>query len=100
MIVSASFSISKQEEPLAATAVSAVFFHSIAFFLILSPSSPSINTLTSFSTSSLFTFLSISMLTSHSLHICLQFICWSPENGQHIIGTPADKLSMMEPQPP
>ena len=85
--------------PSGPTASSANLFHSIAFSLIFAPFSPSISSFTSFPTSSLLTFLSISMPTPHSLQLYLQFIGWSPKKGQHSIGTPALKLSMVEPQP-
>ncbi|KAK3039526.1 hypothetical protein RJ639_028108 [Escallonia herrerae] len=61
------------DDPSGAVASSALLFHSLALFLILFPSTPSINSLASFSTFSAFT-SPISMPTSHSLQMNLQFV--------------------------
>ncbi|KVH87717.1 hypothetical protein Ccrd_024999 [Cynara cardunculus var. scolymus] len=95
-----SFSILAMDEPYGkAHASSAFFFHSMPFFLISFPFSPFINSITSFATSSLFTLLSISIATPHLLQHIQQFVCWSPKNGQHIIGTPLEILSIVEFHP-
>ncbi|KAF7809188.1 hypothetical protein G2W53_035931 [Senna tora] len=80
-------------------ATSDFFFHSIAFFLITFPFSPSIISLTCASTSSLFTFPSTSNPTPHALHAYLQFTCCSAKYGQHIIGTPPHIPSSVEFHP-
>nr|AFK41700.1 unknown [Medicago truncatula] len=71
----------------------------MAFCLIFFPLSPTINSLISFSTSSLFTLVSISAPISHSLQIYLQFVGCSAKKGQHNIGTPAQMLSIVEFHP-
>jgi len=87
------------DEPLIPVVASAFDFHSIAFLFISLPFSPSINSITSFSTSSLFASLSISMPTPQSTQANLQLVCCSEKKGQHSIGTPLDKLSMVEFHP-
>ncbi|KAG7977452.1 hypothetical protein I3843_05G032400, partial [Carya illinoinensis] len=89
----------KFEEPFIPTASFAIFCHFVACFFISLPLSPSINSLTSFSTSSLFTLQSISMPMPHSMHANLQFVFWSSPNGQQSIGTPAHMLSIIEFHP-
>src|ERR1044072_6697590 len=84
------------EHPAGLVSSSAFFFNSIVLCLIFFPLSPTISSLISFSTSSLFTLVSISIPISHSLQIHLQFVGWSAKNGQHNIGTPAEMLSMVE----
>ncbi|KAL5146860.1 hypothetical protein HKD37_06G016637 [Glycine soja] len=54
------------EQPLGVVASSAFFFNSTIFCLIIFPFSPAIKSFTSFSTSSLFTLVSISIPISHS----------------------------------
>ncbi|KAH0983862.1 hypothetical protein GBA52_011039 [Prunus armeniaca] len=71
----------------------------MTLFFIFLPFSPSINSLISFSTSSLFASSLISMPIPHSLQVYRQFICWSPKNGQQSTGTPAVMLSTVEFQP-
>ncbi|KAG2685830.1 hypothetical protein I3843_10G136800 [Carya illinoinensis] len=71
----------------------------MACFLISLPFSPSINSLTSLSTSSLFTLRSISMPMPHSTQANLQFVCCSAMNGQQSTGTPAHMLSSIEFHP-
>ncbi|GLT31168.1 hypothetical protein SLA2020_059240 [Shorea laevis] len=83
-----------------AAAASAILLHSRAFFLISLPFSSSINSLTSLSTSSLLTSLFISIPIPHSVQQNRQLVCCSAENGQQIIGTPADVLSRVEFHPP
>ncbi|KAL0909080.1 hypothetical protein M5K25_023605 [Dendrobium thyrsiflorum] len=88
------------EAPSGTVALTALSFHSIAFFLISFPfCSPAIISLMSFSTSFLFTLLSISNPTPHSTHAYLQLVCCSAKNGQQIIGTPKLILSIVEFQP-
>ncbi|KVI12153.1 hypothetical protein Ccrd_009426 [Cynara cardunculus var. scolymus] len=77
----------------------ALFFQSTAFFLISFPLSLLINSITNFSTSSLFTSFSISMATPHLRQLNQQFVNWSEKNGQQIIGTPLEILSIVEFHP-
>nr|ACU17932.1 unknown [Glycine max] len=53
----------------------------MTFSLIFFPFSPTINSFTSFSTSSLFALVSISIPISHSLQMYLQFVGCSAKNG-------------------
>lgn len=63
------------------------------------PFSPSINSLTSLAISSLLTSPDNSRPISHLLQALVQFVLCSPKNGQQIMGTPADTLSMIEFHP-
>ncbi|KAL3024040.1 hypothetical protein AAZX31_04G097700 [Glycine max] len=80
-------------------ASSASFFHSKAFLVNSSPFCPSINSLTNLSTLSLVTSPSICIPAPHSLQQNRQLVGCSAKKGQHIIGTPLHKLSMVEFQP-
>jgi len=85
--------------PLGPVASYAFFFHFNAFLFISLPISPSINSLTTFSTSSRFVLLSIPLRIPHSVQANLQVVCCSAKNGQQTIGTPQDKLSTVEFHP-
>ncbi|KAG5541768.1 hypothetical protein RHGRI_021561 [Rhododendron griersonianum] len=79
----------KNDDPVGAlTASSATFFHSTAFAFIVFPFSPTMRSLTSLSTSSLFA-LVISMPNPHCLQRYQQFVDCFAQAGQHIIGTPS-----------
>jgi len=81
------FSKFLQEEPLGLAASYAFVFHSIAFFFISLPLSPSINSLTSFPTWSLFTSPFISTPIPHLLQANQQLVCCYEKNGLQINGT-------------
>uniref|UniRef100_A0A7N0TXG3 Secreted protein n=1 Tax=Kalanchoe fedtschenkoi TaxID=63787 RepID=A0A7N0TXG3_KALFE len=71
----------------------------MAFWCMSFPLLYAITFRTSFSTPSLFTSESISIPTPHLLQENQQFVCCSAKNGQHIIGTPALILSIVEFHP-
>ena len=72
------------DEPSGLVASLANFSDSMAFFFILFPWSPSNNSLTIFSTSSLLMSKSISVPMIHSLQVYLQLVSKSEVNGKQI----------------
>ena len=78
------FSKFLQEEPLGLAASYAFVFHSIAFFFISLPLSPSINSLTSFPTWFLFTSPFISTPIPHLLQANQQLVCCYEKNCKQV----------------
>jgi len=86
-----------QEELPGLAASSAFVFRSIAFLFIYLPLSPSITSLKSFPTWSLFTSPFISMPISHLLQEHQLLFCCSAKNGKQRNGTPQLRLSSQGP---
>uniref|UniRef100_J3LYF4 Uncharacterized protein n=1 Tax=Oryza brachyantha TaxID=4533 RepID=J3LYF4_ORYBR len=74
-------------------------FHSSARRRISLPLSPPIASRILDSTASRRTSSSISMATPHSVQLYRRFVCCSAKKGQHSIGTPPQRLSIVEFQP-